>query len=167
MPKAPKYQFESYLIHLRDEKDACARTLAAAETERTRQEGILARLAAKASELAEQFQRWKDEYSQGLRDGVFAVQELGSRRDHLRRMEGDLTDARRAELAQKRAVQRAQQAEDQARSDFQAKANEVQAHEDRKERWLADLKRETLRREQKQAEEISTARHERRRREEK
>ena len=166
MPKAPKYQFESYLLHLRDEKDACARALAAAESERVRQEEILSGLAEKSRQLEQELQRWKDDYSRGLQGGTFAVQELASRRDHLRRLEGDLNDARRAELAQRRAAQKAQRAEDEARATFRAKANEVQVHEDRKERWLADLKREELRKEQKQAEEISTARHERKRREE-
>ncbi|MEZ4649864.1 MAG: hypothetical protein R3E97_13965 [Candidatus Eisenbacteria bacterium] len=166
MPKAPKYQFESYLLHLRDEKDAAARALAEAETERRRQEEILSRLAEKSAALQADTQRWKSDYAAGLEAGAFSVQELGTRRDHLRRLEGDVVEARRQELAQGRAVQKAARAEDEARALFQAKTNEVQVHEDRKERWLVELRREELRKEQKQAEEISTARHERRRREE-
>ncbi|MCA9758115.1 MAG: hypothetical protein KDA27_20140 [Candidatus Eisenbacteria bacterium] len=166
MPKAPKYQFESYLLHLRDEKDAAARALADAENERLRQEQILARLSEKTQALQADGQKWKSDYAAGLEAGAFSVQELGTRRDHLRRLDGDIVEARRQELAQGRAVQKAVRAEDEARATFQAKANEVQVHEDRKERWLQELKREELRKEQKQIEEISTARHERRRRDE-
>ena len=166
MPNPRKYQFEPYLVHLRDEKEGCARALAAAETERMQQEEIFERLAEKTQQIQEELQRWKDDYTRGLRGGAFAVQELGSRRDHLRRLEGDLNDAKRAELAQSRAVQKAQRLEDEARAAFVARASEVQVHEDRKARWLVDLEREALRKEQRQADEFSTARHERRRREE-
>ncbi len=108
--------------------------------------------------------KWKDEYNAGLSGGAFSVQDLGLRKDHLKRLDTDLNDQKRAELAQKRAVTKAERIEEAARVAFQEKANEVKVHEDRKERWLADLKKEELRREQKEIEEISTAMHERRRR---
>ena len=165
MPKKPDYPFEVYLTHLLSEKDelqkAWARTKSALATEKAEWR----RLEEETKQLQGEIQRWKKEYNDGLGAGSLSALEMTSRRDHLRRLDGDLGDQKRRELAQKRAVEKARRRDETAEAAFLEKSNEVQVHEDRKEQWKKDLKREALRREQKQLEEISTAMHERRQRE--
>lgn len=165
MSQTPKYQFEVYLTHLRAEKEDLRTLWTASKSALEAEEAELLRLEEETKQLQVEIQRWKKEYNDGFGAGTLSGLEMSSRRDHLRRLDGDLGDQKRKELAQKRAVQKAARAEEAAKDAFLEKSNEVQVHEDRKDQWQKDMKREELRQEQKQIEEISTAMHERRRRE--
>lgn len=165
MSQTPRYQLDPYILQLRGEKDERARHLAAAEEEASHQDAILTRLIDRTRHLVEETQRWQEEYQRLLRAAGLTAQALSSRRDHLRRLEGDLAEARRVEERQRQVQENLRRRAEEARAALVAKSAEVRVHEDRRDRWLADLRRAEAQREQKQAEETAAAQHERRRRE--
>jgi flagellar export protein FliJ len=162
----PRYAFEAYLTQLLSQKEERQRDLAAALGREAEEIARLDELLERRKQLEGDSARWKEELGHGLRAGEWTVQEMALRQDHLRRLRSDLDDQQRAILAQQRAVERARKAVQEARHALQAVANEVKVHEERKARWLEEIAREELRKEQKRMEEISQALHERRRREE-
>ncbi|MCA9729212.1 MAG: hypothetical protein R3E12_00235 [Candidatus Eisenbacteria bacterium] len=166
MPPKPRYQFEAYLVHLQGEKETAQRALAEAMDRHADEQRKLAELIAARDALQESLRRWKAELDEGLRAARWTVMEMETRQNHLRRLRTDIDDQQRLVLAQQRAVQRAERAVEEAREALQKIANEVKVHEERKEKWLEELRREEQRLEQKRMEEISQAMHERRRRDE-
>ena len=162
--KQPKYQLEAYITHIVGEKERLQNELREAERKHEAEREKYRVLEAEFTQLESDYHRWKGEYESALREGALNAMDIRRRNDHLNRVQSDANEKRREMLAQQRALQRTERAVQKAREDFQNISNEVKIHEEKKQRWLDELKREEMKKEQKQIEEISSAMFERRRR---
>lgn len=162
--KKPKYPLQVYLTHILGEKERLQTELREAERKHEVEQEKYQTLEREFQQLESDFHRWKGEYETALREGTLNAQDIRRRNDHLKRVQSDANEKRREMLAQQRALQRTERAVEKAREDYQNASNEVKIHEEKKQRWLDDWKREEMRKEQKQIEEISSAMFERRRR---
>jgi hypothetical protein len=165
MPKPPKYPLQPYLDQVTEQKEDALRGLARAEDALRREIEEQARLQAALDATRTERARREKEYWTGMRQGALTVAEMRTRQGHLDALQSDLEDQRLAVESQKRAVRKAERAAEEARETLKTVSNEVRVHEEKKQRWLDELRDEAARREQKQIEEISLAMHERRRRE--
>jgi len=165
VPKKPRYSLESYLGHVRQKKEEALRALGVAEeklrVEREKHDRLKGELAA----LTEERDRRREEYWKGLREGKLTPPEIQGRKNHLEGIESDAREKRMELLAHDRAIARAEKGVEEARGAFQEVSNEVKIHEEKKERWLKELKKEEEKKLQREMEDISSATHERRRRE--
>ena len=162
--KQPKYQLDVYITHILGEKERLQNELHEAERKHAAEQEKYQALETEFTQLESDFQRWKGEYETALREGTLNAMDIRRRNDHLKRVHSDANEKRREMLAQQRAMQRTERAVEKAREEFQNISNEVKIHEEKKQRWLDELKREEMKKEQKQIEEISSAMFERRRR---
>ena len=156
---------ESYLQHIGQKKEEALRVLGAAEenlrVEREKHDSLKSELDALTGER----DRRRKEYWKGLREGKLTPPEIQARKNHLEGIESDTREKRMEMLAQDRAIRRAEKGVEEARLAFQEISNELKIHEEKKERWLKELKREEEKKLQREMEDISSATYERRRRE--
>lgn len=164
MAKAPRYALEAYLTQLRGEKDQAWKALGAAQTKLTAEEEKKAALEAEHTELEARHRQYMADYWDGLRQGALSGAQIESRRLHLEGIASDTRDKKREILAQERAIVRATQAVEQAKTVYVGFANELEIHEEKKAEWKRGLAREESRKEQRALEDIALARHIRRQR---
>lgn len=159
MAKKARYPLQIYLDHILNEKEEASRELAIAQERLRAEEQKKADLEAELVALEAEHEKWMRDYWQGLRQGALSQFDIESRRNHLEGLASDCRDKKLEILAQERQIQKAAQAVDAAREVFQAKANEVRIHEERKLEWAAEILREENRKEERALGDISTARH--------
>ncbi|MFN8548410.1 MAG: hypothetical protein U0527_10750 [Candidatus Eisenbacteria bacterium] len=159
MPAKPRYPLEAYLVHIQAQKEQAYKELAAALAKVREEEAKRDAIKEQLEKLEADHKRWMADYWQGLRQGSFAPHDIESRRNHLEGLASDARDRKRELLAQERAVQRAEQAAEKVREEFARVSNEVKVHEEKKEEWRRELLREADRKEQRGMEDLSTARH--------
>jgi len=165
VPKKPRYSLESYLEHIRSKKEDALRVLGEAEEKLRVEREKHDRLKSEYDALSTERDRRREEYWKGLREGKLSPPEIQGRKNHLEGIESDAREKRMEMLAQDRAIRRAEKGVEEARLSFQEVSNEEKIHEEKKERWLKELKKEEEKKLQREMEDISGATHERRRRE--
>jgi flagellar biosynthesis chaperone FliJ len=91
--------------------------------------------------------------------GILSMPLVNKRTEALRYVEGQVEDAIRAVEEQKETLARAEAAVEERRSALVETDKELRAVEKHREGWLDDWRREAARKEQRQAEEVVTARY--------
>jgi hypothetical protein len=163
--KKPRYPLESYLEHTRQRKEQALQELGAAEEKVREEREKHDRLEAELEKILSERDERKSRYWTDLREGKLKVTDIQAQKNYLEKVEGDGREKRREVLAHERAIKRAEKAVEEAREAFKEISNEVKIHEEKKGRWLAEIKKEEERKAQIEAEDISGAMYERRRRE--
>jgi flagellar biosynthesis chaperone FliJ len=91
--------------------------------------------------------------------GILSMPEVNKRTEALRYVEGQVETAARAVEEQKEVLARAEAAVEERRAALVEADKELRAVEKHREGWVDDWKREAARKEQRQAEEVVTARY--------
>ncbi len=160
-----KYKLDVYLTHVLSQKEEVRTRMAEAERKVQEEKDALAALQDRLDKLTESKKLRQKEYWDGMKAGALTAAEIRSKKHYIESIEAEYRDQRRKYLAQERAIQRAEKALAKVRDEYMEISNEVKVHEELKEKWLRERKREKQRREDRSIEEIGSALHERRRRE--
>jgi hypothetical protein len=163
--KAPRYPLDSYIDQIRTQKEEAQKALAAAEEKVRAEQAALAALIAERERIQAEEARRRAEYWASLRGGAEAASALQARKAHIESLEEDVRAKTMQVLAQERAVKRAEKDVDRAREAFKAISSEVKVHEEKKARWLEQLKLEAAKKEQKELDDVANTMFEKQRRE--
>jgi flagellar export protein FliJ len=157
--KPPDYPLQAALEQRDAAKQEARRRLAESLREAEREERELQRRQEQRDAFLADAEERRGGLYQPDEQGILSMSRVSKRTEALRYVEGQIEEASRAVGEQKEALARAEAVAEERRSALLEADKELRAVEKHHERWLEEWKREATRREQKQAEEVVTARY--------
>jgi flagellar biosynthesis chaperone FliJ len=157
--KPPDYPLQAALEQREAAKQEARRRLAESLREAEREEQELRQREERRTALVADADERRRALYEPDEKGILSMPEVNKRTEALRYVEGQVEAAGRAVEEQKAILTRAEAAVEESRSALVEADRELRAVEKHREGWLDDWKREAARKEQRQTEEVVTARY--------
>lgn len=157
--KPPDYPLQAALEQRGAAKEEARRRLAESLREAEREERELQQREEQREALVADAEGRRRSLYEPDEKGILSMPQVSKRTDALRYVEGQVEEAGRAVEEQRETLARAEAAVEKRRSALVEADKELRAVEKHHEGWLDEWKREAARKEQRQAEEIVTARY--------
>ncbi len=157
--KPPDYPLQAALEQREAAKQEARQRLAESLREAEREERELQQREAQRDALLADADERRGSLYEPDEKGILSMPQVNKRTEGLRYVEGQVEEAARAVEEQKKVLARAEAAVEERRSALVEADKELRAVEKHREGWLEEWKREATRKEQRQAEEVVTARY--------
>jgi flagellar biosynthesis chaperone FliJ len=157
--KHPPYPLQAALEQREAVKEDARRRLAESVRALEREEGVLRERETQRDTLLAEADARRARLYDADEGGILSMPEVNRRTEGLRYVEREAEEAARAVEEQKEVLARAEATVESRRAALVEADRELRAVEKNREGWLEGWKREAARREQRQAEEVVTARY--------
>jgi flagellar export protein FliJ len=157
--KPPDYPLQAALDQREAAKQEAQLRLAESLREAEREEEELKRREEQLETLVADAEERRGALYEPDEQGILSMPEVNKRTEALRYVERQVEEAARAVEEQRETLARAEAAVESRRAALVEADKELRAVEKHHEGWLDDWKREVARKEQRQAEEVVTARY--------
>ena len=157
--KPPDYPLQAALDQREAAKQEARRRLAESLREAGRVERVLRQKEAQRDALLADAEQRRGRLYEPDEEGTLSMPHVKRRTEALRYVEGQVDDATREVEEQKEALAQAEAEVEKRRGALVEADTELRAVEKHHDGWMEDWKREAARKEQRQAEEVVTARY--------